>query len=59
MREPIAQSNLRFYNEEKRDLFDDNVKNTGLFFEKRYEVVWNFMVNNMGEAWLEENGIQK
>lgn len=59
MREPIAQSNLRFYNEERRKQFNENIENTRVFFQKRYDVVWNFMVNNMGEAWLEENGIQK
>ena len=59
MKEQIGISNLRFYNDAKTDIFDENVENTRLFFQRRYDIVWNLLVNNMGEAWLIQNGIQK
>ena len=57
MKEQIGISNLRFYNDAKTDIFDENVENTRLFFQRRYDIVWNLLVNNMGEAWLIQNGI--
>lgn len=59
LKEPIAASNMRFYMDEKNDEFDQNVTNIGAFFENRYDVVWNFLVENMGADWLSQNGIQK
>lgn len=59
MKEPIMVSNLRFYNSTREDEFNLNLANMKAFFEVRYEVVWKLLVNNMGETWLEENGIQK
>ena len=59
LRDPIAESNLRYYNTDKMDEFDINVENTKAFFEGRYNTIWNSLVKNMGEAWLEQNGIQK
>lgn len=59
MREPIAISSFRFYNEAKMDEFDENVEYIRFFFQERYDAVWNSLVNNMGEEWLAQNGIQK
>lgn len=59
LKDPIAASNMRFYMDGKEDEFDQNVTNIGDFFENRYDVVWNFLVENMGEEWLAQNGIQK
>lgn len=59
MREPVAIGCLRFYNNSKRNEFDQNIENIRLFFEKRYDAVWDSLVNNMGKEWLEKNGIQK
>ena len=59
MGQPIAASNMRFYNDMKLEAFYENVKNTRTFFDKRYETVWNFLVSHMGEEWLVEHGIQK
>lgn len=59
LREPIAAGNRRFYNDAKYEEFDRNVTDMRTFFEQRYDVVWNFLVENMGEEWLAQNGIQK
>lgn len=59
MREPLAASNMRFYMDEKSEEFDQYVRDMKTFFEQRYDVVWDFMVQDMGEEWLAENGIQK
>ena len=59
LKEPIAASNMRFYMDEKNDEFEQNVTNIKAFFENRYDVVWNFLAENMGEEWLSQNGIQK
>lgn len=59
MQEQIGISNLRFYNDAKRDMFDENIENTRMFFKTRYNNIWNFLVNSLGEEWLKQNGIQK
>jgi len=59
MKEPILVSNLRYYNATREEAFEQNVENMRMFFSLRYEAVWNLLVNNMGETWLKENGIQK
>ena len=59
MKEPIMASNLRFYNDTKEDEFDKNVEQMKIFFENRYDVIWNSLVNHVGEGWLTENGIEK
>lgn len=59
LREPIAAGNRRFYNDTRYEEFDRNVTDMRTFFEQRYDVVWNFLVENMGEEWLSQNGIQK
>lgn len=59
LKEPISASNMRFYMDTKSDEFDQYISDLKTFFAKRYDVVWDFLVNNMGEEWLSENGIQK
>lgn len=59
LKEPIADSNMRFYMNPKIDGFEDTITDMKIFFTERYDVVWNFLVDNMGEEWLIENGIQK
>ncbi len=59
MREPLAASNMRFYMDDKSDEFEQYVTNMRTFFAERYDVVWNFLENSMGEEWLAQNGIQK
>lgn len=59
LKEPIAASNMRFYMDEKSEEFDQNTADMKMFFAERYDVVWDFLVENMGEEWLSENGIQK
>lgn len=59
LKEPIAAGNMRFYMNEKNDEFDQYVLDIKTFFEKRYDVVWDYLVQDMGEEWLLQNGIQK
>jgi len=59
LKEPLAASNRRFYMNEKSEEFDQYVSDIRTFFCERYDVVWDFLVNNMGEEWLSQNGIQK
>lgn len=59
LKEPLAASNKRFYMDEKLEEFDQYVLDIKTFFEKRYDVVWDFLVQDMGEEWLAEHGIQK
>ncbi len=59
MREPIAVGCRRFYNDARTEEFDRNVEEMRLFFRTRYDAIWNSLVNNMGEEWLEQNGIRK
>lgn len=59
MREPLAASNMRFYMDDKSDEFEQYVTDMRTFFEQRYDVVWDFLVQDMGEEWLAQNGIQK
>lgn len=59
LKEPIAASNMRFYMDEKYEEFDQNAADMKAFFIKRFDVVWNFLEDNMGEEWLSHNGIQK
>lgn len=59
MTEPLAASNMRFYMDDKSEEFEQYVTDMRTFFEKRYDVVWDFLVQDMGEEWLAENGIQK
>ncbi len=59
MREPLAASNMRFYMDDKSDEFEQYAADMRTFFEQRYDVVWDFLVQDMGEEWLAQNGIQK
>ena len=59
MTDPLAASNMRFYMDDKSEEFEQYVTDMRTFFEKRYDVVWDFLVQDMGEEWLAENGIQK
>lgn len=59
MKKPILSSNRRFYNNVLETEFEENVKQMKLFFERRYEIVWKFLVENMGTEWMEMNGIVK
>lgn len=59
LKEPLASSNMRFYMDPKYDEFEDTITDMKTFFANRYNVVWDFLVDNMGEDWLLENGIQK
>lgn len=59
MREAIALSNRRFYNETRTDEFIDNTEDVREFFMKRYDELWNIIRINVGEEWLKQNGIQK
>lgn len=59
MKEPVLKSNLRFYNEEFEEAFDNNVEQMRTFFEKRYDVIWDIIVEREGEAWLQEHHISK
>ena len=59
MKEPILASNRRFYNNKFENEFEENVKQIRMFFEKRYEVVWKFLIENVGAEWMEMNGIVK
>ena len=59
LKEPLAASNKRFYMDEKSDEFEQYVTDMRTFFAERYDVVWDFLVENMGEEWLAQNGIQK
>lgn len=45
--------------DEKPEEFEQYVTDIRIFFENRYGVVWDFLVQDMGEEWLAENGIQK
>lgn len=59
MRTPLMESNRRFYMDTKSDGFDPYVENIRGFLRYRYDNVWDFLVNHMGEEWLTQNGIQK
>lgn len=59
MKEPLAASNMRFYMDDKSEEFEQYVTDMRTFFDGRYDVVWNFLVDNMGEEWLTQNGIKK
>ena len=59
LKDPLAASNKRFYMDEKSEEFEQYVTDIRTFFKNRYDVVWDFLVQDMGEEWLAENGIQK
>ena len=59
MKDPLAASNMRFYMDDKSEEFEQYVTDMRTFFDGRYDVVWNFLVDNMGEEWLSQNGIKK
>lgn len=59
LKEPIAADNLRFYMDFQYDEFDQNITDMRIFFEQRYDVIWNCLVNNLGEEWLAQSGLQK
>lgn len=59
LKAPLAASNKRFYMDEKTEEFEQYTDSIKTFFANRYDVVWNFLVDNMGEEWLSQNGIQK
>lgn len=56
---PLTKSNRRFYPALKEEDIDSERKVLTTFFENRYDKIWDFLVKNMGEDWLRENGIQK
>lgn len=56
---PIGESNRRFYPAVQAEDFDGYLEWLTTFFENRYDGVWDFLVENMGEEWLRQNGIQK
>lgn len=59
MKKPIMEQNRRFYNDPMEKEFDENVEETRVFFRCRYDIVWDFLVEHMGEEWLSECGIEK
>lgn len=59
MRVPLAENNRRFYPTVKAEDCDRNTEWLTSFFENRYDAVWDFLTENMGEAWLCQNGIKK
>lgn len=59
MRTPLVKSNRRFYPTVNAEDIDSNVEWLTTFFEERYDAVWNFLTENMGEEWLRRNNIQK
>lgn len=59
MRIPMMKSNERFYPAVQAQDFDDYLEWLATFFEERYDGVWNFLTENMGEEWLRQNGIEK
>lgn len=59
MKEPLSISNQRFYNDTRLEEFNQYVEGIRGFFMGRYDAVWNALVKNMGEGWLDQNGIQK
>lgn len=59
MKEPIMAQNRRFHNDPMETKFDKNVEDVREFFRCRYDTVWDFLVEHMGEEWLSECGIEK
>lgn len=59
LKEPILNNNMRFYMDSREKEFDKNVDDIKTFFSKRYDIIWNFLIDKMGEEWLLANGIQK
>lgn len=59
MTRPMEENNRRFYPEVRAEDFDSYIEWLKTFFEGRYDAVWNFLAENMGEEWLRRNGIQK
>lgn len=59
MKTALTESNRRFYSSVNIEEFDDKKEWLITFFENRYDAVWDFLVDNMGEEWLRQNGIQK
>lgn len=56
---PLIKSNTRFYPAMQEDEINGARETLTAFFENRYDEVWDFLVKNMGEDWLRENGIEK
>lgn len=59
MKTALTESNRRFYSSVNIEEFDGKKEWLITFFENRYDAVWDFLVDNMGEEWLRQNGIQK
>lgn len=59
MKISLLESNRRFYLTMDAEDFDSNREWMAAFFEQRQDAVWDFLVDNMGEEWLRQNGIQK
>ena len=59
MRIPMMKSNERFYPAVQAQDFDDYLEWLATFFEERYDGVWNFLTENMGEEWLRQHGVEK
>ena len=59
MRQPIADTNRRFYGEWSEENFERAVEDVTAFAEQRYDRVWDMLVDHMGEEWLAQYGISK
>lgn len=58
-RMPLYNTNRRFYALQTEGDFDGAVDDLKSFVSQRYDIVWEMLVNHMGEEWLEQNGISK
>lgn len=59
MRTPLADTNRRFYGDQSEEEFDEAVEDVMSFVEQRYDIVWDMLVDHMGEEWLKQHGISK
>ncbi len=59
MKTPLAESSRRFYPDSALEKLENDTEWLATFFENRYDAVWDFLVDNMGEEWLRRRGIQK
>ena len=59
MRIPMTESNRRFYPAVREEDFDGYLEWLTEFFDNRYDAIWDVLVENMGEEWLRQKGIEK
>lgn len=59
MKIPMTESNRRFYPAVREEDFDGYLEWLTEFFDNRYDAIWDVLVENMGEEWLRQNGIEK